>query len=48
MGGPLKQLRDGINQSFPPKSKFSTNQIPDLGGRVALVTGMWTLYKNFV
>ncbi|OJT03837.1 hypothetical protein TRAPUB_5477 [Trametes pubescens] len=28
-----------INQGFPPKSKFSVDQIPDLTGRVVLVTG---------
>ena len=26
-------------QFFPPKSKFSVDQIPDLTGRVAIVTG---------
>ncbi|KAG5652887.1 hypothetical protein H0H81_003250 [Sphagnurus paluster] len=26
-------------QSFPPKSKFSVNDIPDLTGRVIIVTG---------
>ncbi|OBZ71702.1 Retinol dehydrogenase 11 [Grifola frondosa] len=30
----------GLNSgSFPPKSKFSTDQIPDLTGRVIIVTG---------
>ncbi|EIW52321.1 NAD-P-binding protein [Trametes versicolor FP-101664 SS1] len=28
-----------ISQGFPPKSKFSVDQIPDLTGRVVLVTG---------
>ncbi|KAL1946145.1 hypothetical protein VTO73DRAFT_15272 [Trametes versicolor] len=28
-----------INQGFPPKSKFSVDDIPDLTGRVVLVTG---------
>ena len=26
-------------QFFPPKSKFSVDQIPDLTGRVIIVTG---------
>ena len=26
-------------QNFPPKPKFSVDQVPDLSGRVALVTG---------
>nr|VWO99675.1 Alpha-crystallin (Acr) (14 kDa antigen) (16 kDa antigen) (HSP 16.3) (Nox16) [Ganoderma boninense] len=28
-----------LQQSFPPKSKFSVDDIPDLGGRVVIVTG---------
>jgi len=28
-----------LSQSFPPKSKFSTDQIPDLTGRITIVTG---------
>ncbi|KAI0076330.1 NAD(P)-binding protein [Panus rudis PR-1116 ss-1] len=28
-----------LQQAFPPKSKFSTEKIPDLAGRVAIVTG---------
>lgn len=42
MGGffsQMKYLRYGVSQSFPPKSKFSTDQIPDLTGRVVIVTG---------
>lgn len=30
-----------ISQGFPPKSKFSVDQIPDLTGRVVLVTGKY-------
>lgn len=30
-----------VSQGFPPKSKFSVDQIPDLTGRVVLVTGMY-------
>jgi len=32
-------LFSAINQSFPPKSKFSVNDIPDLTGQVIIVTG---------
>ena len=28
-----------LRQAFPPKSKFSVDQIPDLSGQVILVTG---------
>src|ERR1700754_2535449 len=28
-----------INQNWPPKSKWSVNDIPDLSGKVAVVTG---------
>jgi len=28
-----------INQSIPPKSKFTVNDIPDLSGKVIIVTG---------
>lgn len=27
------------SQTFPPKSKFSVDDIPDLTGKVAIVTG---------
>ena len=30
-----------MQQSFPPKSKFSVDDIPDLSGRVVIVTGAW-------
>lgn len=33
-----------ICQMFPPKAKWSTNQIPDLAGKVAIVTGANTGY----
>lgn len=29
-------------QFFPPKSKFTVDQIPDLSGKVMLVTGGYT------
>ncbi|KAJ7675718.1 NAD(P)-binding protein [Mycena polygramma] len=32
-------LLSAINQSLPPKSKFSVNDIPDLSGQVIIVTG---------
>ena len=41
----LSQMRYvgyGLGQTFPPKSKFSTDQIPDLTGKVILVTGKLT------
>ena len=39
MGISFATLRTLPSQTFPPKSKFSTDQIPDLTGRVAIVTG---------
>ncbi|OBZ71391.1 ATP phosphoribosyltransferase [Grifola frondosa] len=43
MGNIWSELKNNIwpiaVQSFPPKSKFSTDQIPDLTGRVIIVTG---------
>ena len=30
-------------QMFPPKSKFSVDQMPDLTGRVTIVTGAYLL-----
>ncbi|KAK7682530.1 hypothetical protein QCA50_014330 [Cerrena zonata] len=35
----FKTARAMFSQSRPPKSKFSTDQIPDLTGRVVIVTG---------
>ncbi|KAI0775581.1 NAD-P-binding protein [Trametes elegans] len=35
----LQYLRTVNSQSLPPKSKFSVDQIPDLTGRVIIVTG---------
>ncbi|KAJ7505236.1 hypothetical protein B0H11DRAFT_1977646 [Mycena galericulata] len=32
-------LFSAVGQSYPPKSKFSVNDIPDLTGRVIIVTG---------
>jgi retinol dehydrogenase-12 len=31
-----------IAQSFPPKSTFSINDIPDLTGKIMIVTGGYT------
>ncbi|EKM50635.1 uncharacterized protein PHACADRAFT_264008 [Phanerochaete carnosa HHB-10118-sp] len=42
MGGLLSHLRYlsyGLEQTFPPRPKFSADQIPDLTGKVTLVTG---------
>lgn len=42
MGGALSTIRnykEAGMQSFPPKSRFSVEQIPDLTGRVVIVTG---------
>ncbi|GJE98571.1 NAD(P)-binding protein [Phanerochaete sordida] len=42
MGGLLSQMRYmsyGLAQTFPPKAQFSTEQMPDLTGKVCLVTG---------
>ncbi|PSR76806.1 hypothetical protein PHLCEN_2v8187 [Hermanssonia centrifuga] len=42
MGGfasTLNNYKAATAQSFPPKPKFSTDQIPDLAGRVVIVTG---------
>lgn len=35
----LQYLIAVVAQLFPPKSKFTTDQIPDLSGKVAIVTG---------
>ncbi|KAI0687015.1 NAD(P)-binding protein [Earliella scabrosa] len=42
MGGAVSNLKNvwpAILQLYPPKSQFSVDQIPDLSGRVILVTG---------
>ena len=42
MGGLVskdKGIWPTIVQQFPPKPKFSIDQIPDLSGRIVLVTG---------
>lgn len=31
-----------VLQTYPPKPKFSTDQMPDLTGQVMIVTGMFT------
>jgi len=36
MGGTFSSF---LKQSFPPKSKFSVSDIPDLSGKVIIVTG---------
>ncbi|KAH8082451.1 NAD-P-binding protein [Cristinia sonorae] len=36
---PFKHWGTLFSQTFPPKSKFSVDQIPDLSGRVFIVTG---------
>lgn len=39
-----------VNEGFPAKSHFSTNDIPDLTGKVIIVTGAnggeWLLFGN--
>ena len=39
MGQTLTLLRTVYDQSLPPKSKFSTSDIPDMAGKVVIVTG---------
>ena len=39
MGQALTHLRWGINQSFPPKPTWGVDSIPDLSGKVIIVTG---------
>ncbi|TDL25722.1 NAD-binding protein [Rickenella mellea] len=39
MGNTLGKLHDVYSQTYPPKSKFSTHDIPDLSGKVMIVTG---------
>ncbi|KAF6745194.1 hypothetical protein DFP72DRAFT_824718 [Ephemerocybe angulata] len=39
MGTSISIIRSMIDQGFPPKSKFSVNDIPDLAGQVVIVTG---------
>ena len=33
------QIPSAFAQSFPPKSRFTVDDIPDLSGKVILVTG---------
>ena len=45
MGNQLSEFRKklpALAQVFPPKSTFSVDQIPDLTGRVVIVTGMYS------
>ncbi len=39
MGNTLGKLYDVYAQTYPPKSKFATHDIPDLSGKVMIVTG---------
>lgn len=39
MGSIISTLLNFLSQTFPPESKFSTEDIPDLTGRVVIVTG---------
>ena len=39
-GATVKGIVAIIPQSCPPKSKFSPDQMPDLTGKVVIVTGM--------
>ncbi|TDL27093.1 NAD-binding protein [Rickenella mellea] len=39
MGNALWTLRSFADQGFPPKSKFNVTDIPDLTGKVVIVTG---------
>ena len=45
MGNQLSEFRKklpALAQVFPPKSTFSVDQIPDLTGRVVIVTGVYS------
>ena len=49
MGNQLSELRKklpALAQVYPPKSKFSVDQIPDLTGRVVIVTGTCTAHAR--
>jgi len=39
MGVLVSQLGTQISQLFPPKSKFAVEDVPDLSGKVIVVTG---------
>lgn len=43
--GKLRQL---VAQMFPPKSKWSTDDIPDLTGKICIVTGGNTVRTIFL
>ena len=48
MGNTVTTIRAAWDQAFPPKPTFSTDQMPDLTGRIALVTGIdknWALVE---
>lgn len=38
----MRNLLYGIAQMYPPKSKWSVDDMPDLTGKVAMVTGTFT------
>lgn len=38
----MRNLLYGISQMYPPKSKWSADDMPDLTGKVAMVTGTFT------
>ena len=44
----FKKKLPALWQVYPPKSKFSVDQIPDLTGRVVIVTGTCTVHASAV
>lgn len=42
----LVNLWETIKQMFPPRAKWGVDQIPDLSGKVALVTGEFFEYTT--
>lgn len=39
MGSILEFLKANLDQSYPPAPKFSEDDVPDLTGKVIIVTG---------
>jgi hypothetical protein len=39
MGAAVSAVYDILDQGYPPKSKFTPDDIPDLTGKVIIVTG---------
>jgi hypothetical protein len=35
-----------VSQTFPPKSEFAVTDIPDLTGKIIVVTGMYAQCKS--